>query len=273
MPFVQAKCTNCGDNLTVDASRDAAICGSCGGAFIVEKAVNHYNTTNHIQAGVVHVYGGNSADFVIRAGVLEKYNGAATEVVVPDGVKVIEAEAFKGCSGLEKVVMSERVQGIGARAFFGCSSLKEIVIPKYVQGIGAQAFEGCSSLEKIVIPESAEQIVGPVFGGCHSLQELIIPPKVLPMSEPEVLCDLEYKKFLGLMDFLFGTYADFSRVPENLWLNGVHIQGLRELHMEEERQGKAQQKAWRDSGRCEYCGGQRSFWADKCKVCGKGKYG
>lgn len=43
MPLVAAKCTNCGANLKVDASKDAAICEHCGCAFVVEKAINYYN--------------------------------------------------------------------------------------------------------------------------------------------------------------------------------------------------------------------------------------
>lgn len=87
MPLVQAKCTNCGANLEINNTLDAAVCPYCNVPFVVEKAINNYNTANHINAGVVNVYGGNSADFVIRGGVLVKYNGAATEVVIPDSVK------------------------------------------------------------------------------------------------------------------------------------------------------------------------------------------
>ena len=50
MPLVQAKCTNCGSNLEIDNTKDAAICPYCGTAFIVEKAINNYNTTNQIHA-------------------------------------------------------------------------------------------------------------------------------------------------------------------------------------------------------------------------------
>ena len=69
MPLTQAKCTNCGANLEIDNTKDAAICPYCGTAFIVEKAINNYNTTNQIHADTVNIYGGNSADFVIRGGV------------------------------------------------------------------------------------------------------------------------------------------------------------------------------------------------------------
>ena len=95
MPLVQAKCTNCGANLEIDNTKDAAICPYCGTAFIVEKAINNYNVTNQIHAGTVNIYGGNSADFVIRGGVLERYNGAATDVVIPNSVRIIGEYAFE----------------------------------------------------------------------------------------------------------------------------------------------------------------------------------
>ena len=46
MPFLQAKCTNCGANLQVDSAQDAANCQYCGAEFIVEKAINNYNVAN-----------------------------------------------------------------------------------------------------------------------------------------------------------------------------------------------------------------------------------
>lgn len=48
MPFVQAKCPNCGGILAVNSSNDAAVCQFCDTPFVVEKAVNNYNTTNNI---------------------------------------------------------------------------------------------------------------------------------------------------------------------------------------------------------------------------------
>lgn len=62
MPLVNAKCTNCGANLKVDNTKDAAICEHCGSAFIVEKAINNYNITNNniIHTQVVNIYENNS---------------------------------------------------------------------------------------------------------------------------------------------------------------------------------------------------------------------
>lgn len=56
MPFVQAKCTNCGGILEVDNTKDAAICKFCGTPFVVEKAINNYTSTNYIAANNVNIY-------------------------------------------------------------------------------------------------------------------------------------------------------------------------------------------------------------------------
>ena len=40
--FVPAICSHCGGSLDVDPSQEAAVCPYCGTAFIVEKAINHY---------------------------------------------------------------------------------------------------------------------------------------------------------------------------------------------------------------------------------------
>lgn len=48
MPLVPAKCTVCGALLNIDSSKEAAVCQSCGNAFVVEKAINHYNTYNSV---------------------------------------------------------------------------------------------------------------------------------------------------------------------------------------------------------------------------------
>ena len=183
MPLTQAKCTNCGANLEIDNTKDAAICPYCGTAFIVEKAINNYNTTNQIHADTVNIYGGNSADFVIRGGVLVKYNGAATEVVVPNGVKIIGGEnshsgAFKDCIGITSVVLPDSVQEIGDYSFQGCAGLKSVVIPNSVQKICHAAFSGCSSLPSITIPNSVQTIGDTTFYGCSSLSSVEIPNSV-----------------------------------------------------------------------------------------------
>lgn len=45
MPLVPCKCPQCGGELNVDNSKDAAICEYCNTPFIIEKAITTYNTT------------------------------------------------------------------------------------------------------------------------------------------------------------------------------------------------------------------------------------
>lgn len=73
MPLVPAKCTQCGANLEVDPTKDAAICPACNTPFITEKAINNYNITNvtnigTLQADVVNIVDGRTADNLYHSG-------------------------------------------------------------------------------------------------------------------------------------------------------------------------------------------------------------
>lgn len=59
MPLVPAKCTQCGSNVEVDDSKEAAICSHCGTPFIVEKAITNYN----VNIGTVNVQGANADNY------------------------------------------------------------------------------------------------------------------------------------------------------------------------------------------------------------------
>ncbi len=156
MPLVKAQCTNCGQIVTVDNSKDAAICEYCGTPYIVEKAINYYNMTvsNVINVENVNIYGGNSADFVIRAGVLIKYNGASVDVTVPDTVSYIGDYAFAGCTGLRRVALPDTIKEIRECAFEGCRELGEINLPEGIMNIKGGAFKGCESLSQATLPKS-----------------------------------------------------------------------------------------------------------------------
>lgn len=47
MPLVKAQCTNCNGTLEVDSTKDAAICPYCNQAYIIEKAIQHFQVNNH----------------------------------------------------------------------------------------------------------------------------------------------------------------------------------------------------------------------------------
>ena len=68
MPFVQAKCPECGGMLAVDDSKKAAVCQFCGEAFIVQEAINNYITNNITNNNTTHNYG--------EGAVVNVYDGA-----------------------------------------------------------------------------------------------------------------------------------------------------------------------------------------------------
>lgn len=186
MPLISAKCTNCGADLEVDNIKDEAICQYCGSAFVVERAVNYYNTTNNIISDVVNVYSGDSADFVIRAGELVKYNGSSAEVRIPDTVTIIGAHAFESCEGLASIVIPDSVKEIGDYAFCRCYRLTNITIPGSVISIGGAAFRYCTGLKTVVIEEGV-RVLNAVFhdwgawgsfDGCCALTDILIPGSV-----------------------------------------------------------------------------------------------
>ena len=177
MPLIQAKCTNCGANLEVDSSKDAAICPYCKAPYIVEKAINHYNTTNHIHADVVNMYGGANSDFVIRAGTLIKYNGAAVDVTIPDDVVAIES-AFENCIGLKSVTIPDGVTLIGDNAFKNCKNLTSVNFPNEVTSIGNFSFNGCINLTSVKLPNKVSRIGSHAFEGCIGLTSIALPDKL-----------------------------------------------------------------------------------------------
>lgn len=180
MPFVQAKCPECGGVLAVDADRKAAVCQFCGEAFIVQDAINNYNTYNETinnyntthQYGdgtVVNVYEDKNKDFIIEAGVLREYHGESVNVVIPDNVKEIASRAFEN-KKIETVTGLKNTVKIGEYAFNNCADLTYIELPLGLLTIGACAFQNCKNLNELCIPESVKEIAYGVFSDCGKIK-------------------------------------------------------------------------------------------------------
>lgn len=61
--------------------------------------------------------------FLIEDGVLKKFYGRETQVVVPDGVKIIGENAFRGCNNMKTITIPNSVKKISDHAFHGCDCL------------------------------------------------------------------------------------------------------------------------------------------------------
>ena len=72
-----------------------------------------------------------------------------TTTIIPNTVKRIGEDAFKGCRGLTSVVIPESVTTIGYNAFFECTGLESVTLPSTISSLQIEAFSGCSGLREI----------------------------------------------------------------------------------------------------------------------------
>lgn len=133
--------------------------------------------------------------------------------VVPHGITDINEREFYCLDELREIVLPETLRGIGREAFKGCWNLEEICIPQGVVEIEDEAFAGCCSLESIevvegnpifrsegnccltkdrkalvfgckssVIPASVETIGRSAFQWCETLSGINIPASVVSIQ-------------------------------------------------------------------------------------------
>lgn len=94
---------------------------------------------------------------VVGDGILIAYGGMGSQIRIPDGVKQIGAEAFKGNTRITSVFLPASVTVIGEDAFAGCSSLVSISGGDYLKEIRDRAFDGCP-ISTIKIPASVKKV-------------------------------------------------------------------------------------------------------------------
>lgn len=99
-------------------------------------------------------------------------------VVIPDTIKRIGADSFRGCKSLKRVVLPNDLKQIEEFTFWGCSALEEATIPESVKKIEFGAYRDCSSLVEVNIPNKVEEIESNAFRACSALKKITIPQSV-----------------------------------------------------------------------------------------------
>lgn len=97
---------------------------------------------------------------------------------IPDGVKVIGAEAFAWSNNLQTINIPTSVTTIDAAAFAGNNKLQSITIPNSVTELGVGAFILCENLTNVTLPNTISSIPYGTFAGCVSLKKIDIPSSV-----------------------------------------------------------------------------------------------
>ena len=127
-----------------------------------------------------------------------------TECVIPDGVTTIAADAFKGCTRLEKVTIPESVEEIELGAFEDCTNLSVINVPddftlldtydlyntKWYQQrkdglviLGTVLLEYNGHEKDITVPAGVTRIVEGVFSGVNWDWALSLPSTVKTIED------------------------------------------------------------------------------------------
>ncbi|MBP5159657.1 MAG: leucine-rich repeat domain-containing protein [Lachnospiraceae bacterium] len=104
-------------------------------------------------------------------------------VEIADGVGLISAHAFYGCSELVKVKLGTGIKKISTGAFSSCEKLETINLPNTVTSIGVDCFVSCKSLKSIKLPSNLTVIPDCAFSGCESIKSIKLPAKVKTIGE------------------------------------------------------------------------------------------
>lgn len=97
------------------------------------------------------------------------------ELDIPENIKELGEEAFKGCSALQNLTLHKGIEEIGDSAFEDCVSLRQAFIPGTVKNVGYHAFLGCSKLESIEFEYGVESIDVSEWADLPCLEKVISP--------------------------------------------------------------------------------------------------
>ena len=102
-------------------------------------------------------------------------------VTIPEGVRLIEYNAFFGCTALTTVVLPSSLEEMTEYTFYQCTNLKTVSLDtanSKLTKIGQYSFAYCEKLTGFDIPSSVKELEEFVFAYCSSLKKIIIPDTV-----------------------------------------------------------------------------------------------
>lgn len=102
-------------------------------------------------------------------------------VTIPEGVRLIEYNAFFGCTALTTVVLPSSLEEMTENTFYQCTNLKTVSLDtanSKLTKIGQYSFADCGKLTGFDIPSSLKELEEGVFFRCSSLKKIIIPDTV-----------------------------------------------------------------------------------------------
>lgn len=115
--------------------------------------------------------------FTVNDGTLVKctLDGQKT-VTIPEGIKTIGRKCFAE-TNIEEIILPEGIEVIDAEAFAYCKKLRKINFPETLNIIEYGAFRACFSLETVTLPKKMKDLNNYAFYNA-SIKHLTLPEKV-----------------------------------------------------------------------------------------------
>lgn len=169
-------------------------------------------------------------DFLIydNGELLSKYKGDEDTVMIPDGVKIIETGAFRGCH-MKNIIIPKGVTTIERCAFSLCNNLKAIKLPDGVTTINESAFFSLRNIGVVTFPDSVTYVGHDIFDNCIPYQVTVFG-EVFDLDEEEIAEEYDWARIKEDWKFSEGQFAELvetirstaaSEIPA-LLLNGSY---------------------------------------------------
>ena len=118
---------------------------------------SNLNTVNIDKNNKYYVWENNTLFNKNKTRIIQVLN-RFTSYTVPDGIKVIDGQAFFENDKLKKIYFPKTLVNIEGNAFAYCSNLSNIQFSDGVKTIGGYAFSGCTSLTNVTLPDTVTTI-------------------------------------------------------------------------------------------------------------------
>lgn len=128
---------------------------------------------------------------------LISYTGSATTLSIPVGIETIAAGAFRDNTALVFVQINTQTKVIEQNAFYGCTNLKNCVIPEEsnLTSIGFMAFARCGTLREINLPNGLTSIGDFAFLACSQITSFALPQSLRTIGEYAFMSCIAIKSF------------------------------------------------------------------------------
>ena len=107
-------------------------------------------------------------------------------IELPNTIQIIESNAFRQCSNLQKIILPKNLEYIGVTAFYQCYGLSSVIIPEKTQ-LSYASFFACEGLKEVIIEKGVSKIPSKCFFQQNKrLKEIRIPKSVFEIHDTAI---------------------------------------------------------------------------------------